>query len=447
MTTPPQNEVDKRRIFRLMIFFALAYIADGVGQASGLISQPLSYYLMTVLHWDADKITQYLTILILPWIIKPIYGMISDFVPLFGYRRKTWLFATNFLAVIGYLWLVGIHDTSSILIGMFLSSLGIAASTALCGALMVESGKRYSMSGTFVNQQWMWFFGATVFCALIGGALTQYLSPLTAFHTAAFIAALVPIGVLIGVWTLVQEERATINVEGLKISWRAFISTFGLRIIWLVGLFIFFYQFSPSFGQPLFAYQTKVLLFPQGFIGILGAIGAGSSVLGGFLYQYLQSRMTTKQMLMLSIGLGMVSQASYLLLMGPISAVILAVVNGIFGMITLVTLLTLAADFCPDGAEGFAYALLLSVSNFAQQVSENVGATLYVHVFNHQLSPLIILSAAVTGLAFFFMPLLKLGNKKPGEKANLLGTTTLDTLPVVIPTDEETPPGEDQPRA
>ncbi len=327
------------------------------GQASGLISQPLSYYLMTALKWEPDKITQYMTVLILPWIIKPIYGMISDFVPLFGYRRKTWLFVTNFLAMIGYLWLVGIHDTSSILMGMFLASLGIAASTALCGALMVESGKRYSMSGTFVNQQWMWFFGATVFCALIGGALTQYLSPLHAFHTAAFIAALVPIGVLVGVWTLVEEEKATINVEGLKMSWRAFISTFGLRIIWLVGLFIFFYHFSPSFGQPLYAYQTKVLLFPQGFIGILGAIGAGSSVLGGFVYQYLQTRMTTKQMLILSIALGMVSQASYLLLVGPVSAVILAVANGIFGMITLVTLLTLAADFCPDGAEGLRLRL------------------------------------------------------------------------------------------
>jgi MFS family permease len=115
----------------------------------------------------------------------------------------------------------------------------------------------------------------------------------------------------------------------------------------------------------------------------------------------------------------MVSQASYLLLMGPVSAIILAVVNGMFGMITLVSALTLAADFCPDGAEGFAYALLLSVSNFAQQISENVGAALYVHVFHSQLTPLIIISALVTGFSFFLMPLLKLGDKKPGEKADL----------------------------
>ncbi|MGA9948432.1 MAG: hypothetical protein WBQ24_09310, partial [Xanthobacteraceae bacterium] len=80
---------DKRTIHRLLIFFALVYVVEGVGQIVGLISQPLNYYLKQALGWTPLQVTAFITIFNLPWIIKPIYGMVSDFVPLFGYRRKS----------------------------------------------------------------------------------------------------------------------------------------------------------------------------------------------------------------------------------------------------------------------------------------------------------------------------------------------------------------------
>jgi hypothetical protein len=44
---------------------------------------------------------------------------------------------------------------------------------------------------------------------------------------------------------------------------------------------------------------------------------------------------------------------------------------------------------------------------------------MYVHVFHNKLNPLILVSAACTALVFFLVPMLKLGNKKAGEKAKL----------------------------
>ena len=46
--------------------------------------------------------TAYLTVLNLPWIIKPVYGIVSDFVPLFGYRRKAYLILANAAAAGAY---------------------------------------------------------------------------------------------------------------------------------------------------------------------------------------------------------------------------------------------------------------------------------------------------------------------------------------------------------
>ena len=84
-------------------------------------------------------------------------------------------------------------------------------------------------------------------------------------------------------------------------------------------------------------------------------------------------------------------------------------------MMAFVATLSLAADFCPPRSEGFAFAALMSVTNLTSALSENIGSFFYEHVFQHELAPLILVSAAFTAVAFFFVPLLRLGNKQPGE--------------------------------
>jgi len=71
-----------------MVFFAVVYIAEGVGQTGGLIAQPLNNSLKQTYGWSPLQVTAYLAIFNLPWVIKPVYGIVSDFLPLFGYRRK-----------------------------------------------------------------------------------------------------------------------------------------------------------------------------------------------------------------------------------------------------------------------------------------------------------------------------------------------------------------------
>ena len=80
-------------------------------------------------------------------------------------------------------------------------------------------------------------------------------------------------------------------------------------------------------------------------------------------------------------------------------------------MIAFVATLSLAADYCPPRAEGFAFAALMSVTNFTAALSENLGSFLYEHLFQRQLDPLILVSAAFTAVAFAFVPLLRLARQ------------------------------------
>jgi hypothetical protein len=91
--------------------------------------------------------------------------------------------------------------------------------------------------------------------------------------------------------------------------------------------------------------------------------------------------------------------------------------------VALLTMLTLAANSCPDKSEGFSYAALMSVFNLASQASAVFGGKLYagdkffrwhqphfmIVAFQNHLTPLIWLSAVVTAAGFFFVPFLPKG--------------------------------------
>ena len=128
-------------------------------------------------------------------------------------------------------------------------------------------------------------------------------------------------------------------------------------------------------------------------------------------------RFDARTLLYLSIVLGTLSAASFLLLTGELSAAILNFANGVASMIATIATLTLAAQHCPSRAEGFAFAGLMSVSNLADICSINLGAFLYEHVFDASLGPLIVVSAATTALASVLVPLLDLRSNPVDSRA------------------------------
>ena len=50
------TERDHDRIRRLMLFFGLVYVVEGIGQTGGIIAQPLSYYLKEVYAWTPVQV-------------------------------------------------------------------------------------------------------------------------------------------------------------------------------------------------------------------------------------------------------------------------------------------------------------------------------------------------------------------------------------------------------
>jgi MFS family permease len=408
-------------ISRLMLFFAVVYAVEGIGQAKvGVIWQPLVHYLKQAQGWTPLEVAASLAVLDIPWVIKPLYGLVSDFLPLFGYRRRSYLMISSLAAAAAYYWTGQAAAPSAIIVALVVTSVAMAASSTLCGALLVENGQRHNASAAFVNQQWIWFNVAVMAATLLGGWLTEAMTPSGALHAAAWIAALTPIAVLAGL-PLVQENASGSRREDLRNSTAGFAAALRSRTLWLIAAFLFCYYFSPGFGTPLYYYMTDRLRFSQTLIGALSSVTALGWIAGGVLFRFALSGMEVRALLRLSIVFGTATTLLYLALRDPASAVIVYFLAGAAAMVANIATLTLAAEHCPKGAEGFTFAALMSVINLASPVSDTTGAFLYEHLFNHRLAPLILVSAVSTAFVLVLLKLVDLARRPaaPGVAAGM----------------------------
>ncbi|KAF6139987.1 hypothetical protein GIB67_020378 [Kingdonia uniflora] len=81
------------------IAIAMVYFVQGV---LGLSRLAVSFYLKDDLHLDPAETAVISGVSALPWLIKPLYGFISDSIPLFGYRRRSYLVLSGLLGALSW---------------------------------------------------------------------------------------------------------------------------------------------------------------------------------------------------------------------------------------------------------------------------------------------------------------------------------------------------------
>ena len=407
-----QNPGKQPRVFTmLLVFFGLAYFCQHFGQA-GLIVQPLKYYLKDVLHFDTLQTTAFFNILTIPWVIKPFYGLICDYFPLFGYRRKSYLLILNALAACGFLAVFGVHDINAIQMALVLTAFSTAFSDVAIDGLMVELGNKTGQTQQFQSQQWLWFNVATVITSIGGGYISDLLDPESAFRWTALATIIFPTITAVATWFMVKEEKAKADKALLKETTVNLWSAAKSPTLWFVAFFIACWQFSPHFGDPMLFHMRDTLGFSKSLIGWLGAFGAIAAVSGAWAFgRYFADKVSTRTLLYWSGGLGVVGTLANLLLVSPTTgtpavAIALTVVFGVVAQVAVLVVMNLAAENCPKRVEALAFACLMSVYNFANQGGQTLGSWLYEQKVNHDMSMLIWISAAFTAVCIVLVPFL-----------------------------------------
>ncbi len=111
-----------------------------VGFAQGFIRTPLRYYLVVVKNMEPDVLSVLATLIYLPSCIKVLYGVISDNIPIFCYRRRPYILIGWAIFSISFLVIYAIESMSDSLffILIFFSSAGLTFSELCSDALTIE---------------------------------------------------------------------------------------------------------------------------------------------------------------------------------------------------------------------------------------------------------------------------------------------------------------------
>jgi MFS family permease len=384
---------------RLALLFGVVYFAQGMWY---LPNQTIIMMFKDT-GLSAGQVANFFVVSTTPWLLKPVYGLLSDFMPLFGRRRTGYFVVSSGLAALaGFAVAFGGSASYWTLLALFTAmGLGLAFTDVMTDALMVENGRARGLTGAFQSVQWAAIYSAAIVVGLGGGYLAEHRSLKATF----LIAACFPLVSLLMAVLFVEEPRARADWSALRERARAVRLALASRDVWLVAGFIFFWTFSPSFGPAFLYYQVDQLKFGQQFIGTLNALGSIGSVAGALVYAPLSRTMALRRVIMMSIGLGVIGTLIYLGYRGPLSAIAIDASYGFIYMLTTLAFLDLAAKACPRHVEGTFFALLMSVYNLGQQGSQWTGGHLYDLVGFHNL---VLIASAMTALTWLLVPFVNI---------------------------------------
>ena len=228
---------------RLAIFFAAVYFVQGFAEPkAGIAAQPIFFLLKDELKLSAAETATFIALTGIAWNIKPLYGLLSDLVPLAGYRRRSYLLVTTAMAALGWLalGLLPGYPYGLTLLILGLTGLGLAFTDVLCDAIMVQEGKPRGLTGRFQSIQWAAIYGASLVAGVGGGYLSAHVSYSRTFLLVAAFPALS----FAASWYAVREPRTRFDRTTVRATFAALRQGFRSGPLWRAAVFLFLLNFS-----------------------------------------------------------------------------------------------------------------------------------------------------------------------------------------------------------
>ncbi|MEO1209429.1 MAG: folate/biopterin family MFS transporter [Cyanobacteria bacterium J06638_20] len=368
-----------------LLAILLVYFVQGI---LGLARLAISFFLKDELGLSPAQMSVLLGFAALPWMVKPLFGFISDGVPILGYRRRPYLVLSGVLGSAAWIALATVvHNAWIAGVVIALSSLSVAVSDVIVDSLVVERARRESQSAAGSLQSLCWGTSALggLMTAYFSGALLEKFSPSTLFAITATFPLLVSM-----VAGLIHETRVergsdwTVVNDQMQRLWKAIRQ----RSIWLPTAFIFLWQCTPTTESAFFYFVTNELGFSPEFLGRVRVVTSLAALIGIWMFQRFFKGVPFRVIFGWTIVISTVLGMSMLLLVTHTNRAIGiddhwfslgdSLVLTVMGEIAFMPVLVLAARLCPSGVEATLFALLMSVVNLGGLVSHQLGAGLMV---------------------------------------------------------------------
>ncbi len=429
------------------------YFVQGI---LGLSRLAVSFFLKDELGLSPAEVSALFGITVLPWVIKPLFGFISDSFPILGYRRRPYLILSGILGAIAWVGMATmVHSIWAAITAITLSSLSVAVSDVIVDSLVVQRARVESQGSAGALQSICWSASAlgSLITAYFSGFLLEYFTTRNVFlMTAAF-----PLILSGAAWLIAEspvektaKESKNSNFEDLKQQIKLLRQAVSQKEILLPTAFLFIWQATPGSESAFFFFATNELHFQPEFLGRVRLVTSVAALVGIWIFQRFLKSVPFRVILGWSTVISTVLGLTTLLLVTHANRALGiddhwfslgdTLILTLMGEITFMPILVLAARICPQGVEATLFALLMSVFNLAGLVSHELGAVLthYLGVTEtnfDNLWLLITITNLSTLLPLLFINWLPAAGEKTPEITNsiLNDQDEKNLLPNVVP--------------
>jgi len=336
----------------------------------------------------------------MPWNVKPIYGLLSDTMPIFGFHRTYYMVAGGLLGSIGQL-LLAIHGRMlSVVLAVALftaANMSVALPDVMIDAAVAE---RSRLHPELVADLQSLCKGSMTFCMLLASFLKGPLLECYGPELLFALASLAPLVVAFLAWRgSLQEERVK-RAPGsgcascaarLRRQLHLFCKTIRIPAVLRPAAFMFLrVAVVPSLTGPMFFFQTSDAQgypnFGPRFLAMLSVIGSFCTLFAIGAYNRYLSNVPLRRMFLAYGTVSFFSGLADLVLvlrwnraLGISDKVFILGDDVIFS--TLDTALSMPLQvmmtrLCPATIEGTFFAMLASINNSSKDVSRYFGAWL-----------------------------------------------------------------------
>lgn len=298
---------------KLKWIFGTTYAVQG---SSAFTDIPTLYFVKFALEMGEAGGQLFQSLKSLGWLVKPLWGLISDRIPLFGYHRKSWFILMAVLGVAFWIMnalfaFIGIRAPPVYLIGFNLAFSTYAFVDVVADALMVEHGRRLKLVQSFVNFQWTMLSIANAVATALSGWFQQKIVAGDFEYWMMFLLTGIPplCTAVVGYLNIPERPlgsepraagrtgrfreqnifiRAGRNLGRMARALKSLASE--NKLMTLLVIFIVLWNFSPSIGYIERSYLIDVRGFTPAVFGTIFTLQALTFLLSILMYQWILRR-------------------------------------------------------------------------------------------------------------------------------------------------------------
>ena len=328
---------------------------------------------------------------------RPAFGALSDFVPLFGYHRRSYLALASLLSAAAFLALALAHHYAYTMVLCLVAQAvaGVTIGAIVVDAVFVRIGnatrqvQRLQTLQISLPSVLLLLFGAR-----LSGYVTQHWSYRDCFLATAYSAlAMLPLLLLIDERRVTrvplldetkeaQAQRWRDQRADRESTWRALRSEIGTSGFWVIVAFVLYVWLTPTSSTALFYYEVDHLRFTKQLIGNLNAY-SNAGYLGGYLlFGLFASHLPMRTIVWGIVATFALSGIPAFFLHDALSAKIIFALSGLISSPGSLGVATLGARACPPRAEAIVYAIVLAAADLGSTCSDVIGSSIYT-LFSH----------------------------------------------------------------